>query len=177
MLFRSVKNKQYTISTGLEATSLGLKLAIAKSQELEADLVYGRFTWSVSKEQITMGDAIAHFEKDYWNTREKTINRISNYKKDYLEHFLYLPQDELVTVDLLKSALINSSNPDSRKRKGRTIAYAALLNFLAIEHDLKKYKGSYQPTKKRQIPSQEEIEYYYENNCKSPPLPYPELLP
>ena len=32
-----VKNKQYTISTGLEATSLGLKLAIAKSQELEAD--------------------------------------------------------------------------------------------------------------------------------------------
>ena len=85
---------------------------------------------------------IAHFEKDYWNTRKKTINRISNYKKDYLEHFLYLPQDELVTYELLKSALINSSNPDSRKRKGRTIAYAALLNFLAIEHDLKKYKGS-----------------------------------
>ena len=70
--------------------------------------------------QITVDNAIVEFEKDYWNTREKTLNRTSNYKKDYLEHFLYLPQDEVLTADLLKNALLISSEPDSRKRRGRT---------------------------------------------------------
>lgn len=163
-----LKNKRYTISTGLLATAEGLKLALAKAQKLESDIIYERFSWSAPEEKITVSSAIAQFEKDYWNTREKTLNRVSNYKKDYLEHFFYLPQDEAVTEDLLKDALINSSKADSRKRKGRTIAYAALLNFLSIKHDLNKYKGNYQPTKKRKIPSMEEIEFYYDNHTHSP---------
>jgi integrase len=163
------QNKRYTISTGLPATAEGLKLAIIKAQELQADLIYDRFSWATPQMGITVDRAINSFEKEYWNTREKTLNRVSNYKKDYLDHFLYLPQDEIVSDQLLKSALLNSSEPDTRKRKGRTIAYGALLNFLEIKHDLNKYKGNYQPVKKRNIPTLEEIDYYYENNCKSPP--------
>lgn len=161
------KPKRYIIPTGLSATATGLKLALAKAQQLESDLIYERFTWNLS-EEISVAQATALFEKDYWNTREKTINRVSNFKKDYKSHFLYLPQEDPCTADLLKSALINSSEADSRKRKGRAIAYSALLNFLDIKHDLTRYKGSYKPTKKRELPTEEEILYYYENNCKSP---------
>jgi integrase len=155
--------KRYTISTGLPATEEGLKLTLAKAQQLEIDLLYDRFNWGNKSDCIKVENAILAFEKDYWNTREKNLNRVSNYKKDYLEHFLYLPQDEVVTSELLKIALLNSSQVDTRKRKGRTIAYSALLNFLEIKHDLNKYKGNYQSTKKRKIPTLEEIDFYYDS--------------
>lgn len=78
------KPKRYTLSTGLPLTSEGLKLALAKAQQLEADLIYERFSWNTTTQsQITVDNAITEFEKDYWNTREKTLNRTSNYKKDY----------------------------------------------------------------------------------------------
>jgi integrase len=42
------------------------------------------------------------------------------------------------------------------------IAYGALLNYFEIEHDLNKYKGNYTPTLKRDLPSLEEIDCYYD---------------
>ncbi len=42
-----------------------------------------------------------------------------------------------------------------------TIAYNALLKHFQIESDLNKYKGNYQPTIKRDIPTLEEIDSYY----------------
>ena len=48
------------------------------------------------------------------------------------------------------------------------IAYAALLNHFEIKHDLHKYKGNYKPKTKRVIPTEEEIDDYYEHHCKSP---------
>lgn len=161
------KPKRYTISTDLPANRTGLQLALAKAQKIEADLLFERFEWNIT-EQISIEQATIAFEKDYWNTREKTINRVSNYKYDYRNHFLYLPQDQPCTEELLKSALLNSSEAGTRKRKRRTLAYSALLNFLNIKHELKKYSGDYKVEKKRQIPTEEEIDFYYENNCKSP---------
>lgn len=154
------KPKQYTISPGMPSTPEGLKLAIIEAQKIEADLVYGRFNWNVDKESLIVARAIAEFEKHYWATRKKTINRINNYKYDYLNHFLYLPQDELLSAELLKKALVNAE-PDSRTRRGRTIAYCALLAHFEIDNNLKKYKGNYQPGVKRQIPTLDEIDEYY----------------
>lgn len=160
------KPKQYTISPGLPATAEGLKIAVIKAQNIEADLIYGRFSWEAEKDNLTVELAIADFEKHYWVTREKTINRTNNYKYDYLDHFLYLPQDEILTAELLKSALLHTS-PDSRKRRGRAIAYRALLEHFNIDNDLNKYKGNYQPKNKRTIPTLEEIDEYW-NRMRSP---------
>ncbi|MEY2831213.1 MAG: hypothetical protein RLZZ574_471, partial [Cyanobacteriota bacterium] len=52
-------------------------------------------------------------ESHYWATKEKTINRTNNYKYDYLNHFLYLPQDKLLSAELLKDALLTTP-ADSR---------------------------------------------------------------
>ncbi len=41
------KPKQYNISPGLPATPEELKLAIVKAIEIDTDLIYGRFGWSV----------------------------------------------------------------------------------------------------------------------------------
>lgn len=160
------KPKQYTISPGLPATPEGLKLAVIEAQKIEADLIYDRFSWQTDKSKLTVEEAIEEFEKHYWATREKTVNRSHNYKYDYLNHFLFLPQDEILSYELLKKALL-TTNPDSRKRRGMTIAYRALLNHFNIEHELNKYKGNYQPTKKRIIPTLEETDEYY-NRIKSP---------
>ena len=154
------KPKQYTISPRLPATPEGLKLAIVQAQKIEADLIYDRFSWKVDTEDLIVEQAIVEFEKDYWATREKTLNRANNYKYDYLNHFLYLPQDELLSTELLKKALL-TTEPDSRKRRGMTIAYNALLKHFNIESDLNKYKGNYQPKIKRQIPALNDIDRYY----------------
>ena len=160
------KPKRYTISPGFAATTEGLKLTLIEAQRIEADLIYGRFSWNIKKDQLTIEDAIAKFEKDYWNRTEKDVNRAENFKHDYRVHFLYLPQDQLLTADLLIKAL-ETVKPDSRKRKSMAIAYSALLNHFEIKHDLNKYRGNYQASTKRIIPTEEEIDFYYENNCKS----------
>lgn len=160
------KPKQYTISPGLSATAEGLKLAVIYAQKIEADLIYGRFSWTADKDKLTVAAAIKQFETHHWQKKEKTINRINTYKYDYLNHFLYLPQDKLLTVQLLSKAL-KTTKPDSRKRRGMTIAFGALLNYFEIEHDLNQYKGNYAPSKKRDIPTQLEIDSYW-NKIKSP---------
>ena len=116
---------------------------------------------------MTVGKAIAEFERDYWDRREKNIKHIEGFKNSYLTHFLYLPQDELLTSKLLVEAL-KSVKPDTHKRKVMSFAYSSLLNHFNIEHDLNRYSGSYQSKKKRTIPTEEEIDYYWENNCKTP---------
>ena len=116
-----------------------LKLTVVEAQRIEADLIYGRFSWDVQKDQLTVEKAIAKFEKDYWQRKEKTINRVNNYKYDYSNHFLFLPQDQILTPELLKQAL-DTTKPDSRKLRGMAIAYSALLNHFEIKHDLNNYK-------------------------------------
>lgn len=151
------KSKQYTISTGLPATPEGLKLAIVKAQEIEADLIYDRFIWDLDKNELTLKRAISEFEQHHWATREKTVNRANTYKYDYLNHFLYLPQDKLLTVELLKKA-IQTTQADSRNRRGMVIAYCCLLDYFKIDHELRKYRGNYAPKKKREIPTEDEID-------------------
>ena len=161
------KNKQYTLSPGFPATDEGLKLTLIEAQRIEADLIYGRFSWDVPKDQLTVEKAIAEFEKDFWNRKEKTINRVETFKNNYLVHFLYLPQDQLLSEELLIKALL-TVKPDTYKRKSMASAYSCLLNYFNIEHDLKRYRGNYKPNDKREIPTEEEIDSYWENNCKTP---------
>lgn len=160
------KNKQYIISPGFPASDIGVQLAVIKAQKIEADLFYDRPIWETDKDELIVGDAIAEFEVHYWQTREKTVNRVNNYKYDYLNHFLYLPQDEILSEKLLQNALL-TSKPDTRKRRGMVTAYGALLNHFNISHDINKYKGNYQPKKKRLIPTEDQIDRYWEQNCKS----------
>lgn len=138
------KPKQYTISPGLPATAEGLKLAIIEAQKIEADLIYGRFSWTVDTQRLTVEKAVAEFEKHYWATRKKTVSRANNFKYDYLNFFLYLAQDELLSTELLKKALL-TTEPDSRQRKFMTTAFCALLKHFQISNDLNLYKGNYQP--------------------------------
>jgi integrase len=168
------KNKQFTISTGLPSTPEGLKLALIEAQKIEGDLIYGRFSWGGNapshgacytpwdedRDKLTVAIAIQKFEDHHWQKREKTPNTANTYKYDYLNHFLYLPQDKLLTADLLVK-VVKTTIPDSRKRRGMGIAYGALLNYFEIENDLTSYKGNYSPTKKRIIPSLEDIDKYY----------------
>ncbi len=53
------KNKQYTLSPGFNATDEGLQLTLIEAQQIEADLIYGRFSWDVKPDQLTVEKAIA----------------------------------------------------------------------------------------------------------------------
>ena len=155
------KPKRYTLSYGLPANKQGLQIALAKAQQLEIDLLYDRFNWG-NNNQLIVEDAIAKFENAFWQKKKKTISRADNYKEDYLKPFLYLPQDEVLTGELLKRALL-TTEADSRKRLRLAIAYGALAKFAGIELDLSGLRGSYKPKVVREIPTEEEIERYRES--------------
>ena len=162
------KPKQYFIATGADANKQGLILAKAKAKQLEVDLVYERFSWEdkSQQEQVTVERAIAEFEAHYWNKKKKTVNRQVNYKNDYQRIFLYLPQDEILTAELLTDAL-KTTEPDSRNRQQYAIAYAALAKFANLEVDFSELKGNYHSQKKLNIPTEAEIEAYY-NSIPNP---------
>lgn len=115
------KPKRYTISTGFPANNQGLALAVAKAQQIEVDLLYGRFSWSIADDKLQVSNAIALFEESYWQKKQKTVNRVDNYREDYLKPFLYLPQDEILTGELLKKAVL-TTEADSRKRLRYAVA-------------------------------------------------------
>ncbi len=46
------KPKRYTLSPGFSSTVEGLKFTLIEVQRIEADLIYGRFSWDVQKDQL-----------------------------------------------------------------------------------------------------------------------------
>ncbi len=67
------------MSPGFKATDEGLKLTLIGAQRIEADLIYGRFSWELKSDQLTVEKAIAEFENDYWDRREKTLTRTETF--------------------------------------------------------------------------------------------------
>jgi integrase len=153
--------KRYIVSTGIPNTPEGIKIALAKAQQIEIDLIYDRFSWNIS-ENSTVQIAVEGFEENFWKKKKKTLDRAKNYQDDYYKPFVYLPQDEPLSEDLLKRAL-ESIEPDSRQRLRYAIAYGALAKFAGLSVDLSELKGSYQPKIIREIPTEAEIEAYWES--------------
>ncbi len=158
--------QQYDIKTGLPPTSEGIKIAYARAQKLESDLFLGVFNWSdwgVKSEletqikELTIEEAIAGFENNYWETRPKTVTKESTLKNDYLSLFLRLPQNEILTEKILKDFLV-SFTPNTRQREKAYISLKALGKWANLElKDWSKLKTNYEADSDRYIPSDKEI--------------------
>jgi hypothetical protein len=149
--------RQYELSTGLPATSEGIKIAIARAQEIESRLILEKFDWADYLENAELGSKpirrwLEEFEEHYWNTHEKTPNRENTYYNNYQSFFKLLPQKEaLVETNLIP--LLVKYEPNSGARLNCFIALNALLKFAGIEHKLDKYKTPYKVRIERELPN------------------------
>lgn len=153
--------RQYELSTGLAFTAEGVKIALARSQEIESRLNLEKFDWADYIENgefgiKTISKWLEEFENHYWNVNQKTDNRGKGYDNHYKIFFNKLPQEESLSESTVIK-ILTQYQADSCLRAKAYIAYNALLNFAKIKHDLKQYKTNYQSNLQREIPTDEEI--------------------
>ena len=154
----------------------GLKVAKAKAQEIDSQLLWGRFDWGPylkgkQKPAKMVAEWIEKYEDDHWASTPRTLNKENSYKKNYRAFFNYLPQDKLLTLDLLRSVLLQRSKPGTRSREFYCMAYGRLAKFMekqgaiattdltTFQSELKSLKQGYTPKKilPEDLPTDEQI--------------------
>jgi len=153
--------RQYELSTGLAATSEGIKIALARAQEIESRLILEKFYWADYLENGELGSKpikcwLEEFEQHYWNTHGKTLDRQRTYYTNYHNFFKLLPENEPLTEINVIPVLIKYEANSSNRFKC-FIAFNALLKFAGIVHQLDKYKTPYKTQIERELPPDEEV--------------------
>lgn len=153
---------QQRLSLGFHANPAGLKLAEQEARKIGALLDCGEFDWSPyvknNVQAHSIGDWVERFERDYFTRRERNAKSETTWKDDYLKVFSRLPQDEPLSIDVMRTT-IERTEPDTRNRKRFVDVLSALAKFAKLESDFASLRGNYSPTKvqPRNLPTDELI--------------------
>jgi integrase len=134
----------------------GRKAALIKAKEIDYLLLSGQWEQE-EKNNLTVEKAIAQYTIHYWNTREKTPDRIKNWQKEQEYYWGYLPQDETFNAGLIKRVL-ESLEGGSYKQKKMSMLLSPLARYHGIDFNFAPYK-KYQSKSKSTIhlPKPEDI--------------------
>lgn len=130
---------QAEIATGKTANPAGLVQARAIALEIESQLIREKFDWGNWLDQYRGGapgdvrEWVTKLEAAHWQQKERTPNTENTWRKDYGNKFTKLPQDKPLTLELLKEAVVEHSQPATRTRKGYAMAYSKLARFAGLD--------------------------------------------
>jgi integrase len=163
-----VRNHQQYIALGVRANPGGLSYAEREARKVGALLDCNQFEWTpylkpAMPDPQTVSDWVQRFEADYFSRKARSHKTETTWKGDYLKVFNRLPQDQALSVALLKQAVVGTE-PDTRTRKRTCMALGAIARFANLEFDPKPFSGSYSPQRvsPRDLPTDEVIaEQYY----------------
>jgi integrase len=142
----------------------GLRVAIAKAKEIDNQILWGKFDWqpwlkSVQPSPLeTVETWLDRYEVDHWQHTPRTPTKENSFHKNYRLMFRRLPLHEPLTIDLLKTTLLEASDPATRNREMFCMAYRLLAEFAArlggieaielahFQTELKILKRGYEPT-------------------------------
>lgn len=157
---------QQEIALKVRAHLAGLTEAEARAKKIGTEMVLKEFNWAnystrplSTAETKTVADWVREFETDYFQRRSRTPKSESTWGGSYQTYLKRLPQDDLLTTDLLNRAIRNTS-PDSCTRAYMCFSYQALGRFAGLEVEfVKALRGTYSSSrpKKRDLPADEEI--------------------
>jgi integrase len=158
------KPKQRRVPLGLKAAPEHLYDAVEKCRAIAADLISNRWEWPQDKARpVTTSEFIDLHKQNYIkknHTPGKTeADTLMHWKKDFYYVFINLDPGKTPTIAECQ-ALIESTQPHTRKRQRYVKALCQLLNLAGIESaSLTPYMGRYQPAaaNPRDIPDQEAI--------------------
>ena len=164
---------QQEIALGLKATDKNIDIAVDEATTAWTLLKSDRFDWSIyttkskrSDQKEKISSLTERFAESYLETGLANGRRPFAVKKtldkDYLSVFKKLPQDEDLTFELAKN-LVLSAKPDGRWRKRYKNALKMLSRFANKEFYFSQIVSSYSSknTVARQLPTDKEIEFYY----------------
>jgi len=135
------KPKSYEISTGCSATPAGLRIAKEKAREIDSLLIRERFDWrpylkGKAKPAETVLEWVERYEADHWQKTPHTSTKENSFHKNYRLYFQRMPQDELLTIDLLKHTITKESKPATRNREFFCMAYGKLAGFMVKQGEI-----------------------------------------
>ncbi|MEB3359177.1 MAG: integrase [Synechococcales bacterium] len=121
----------------MTANPAGLKLAIAKAKEVDAQLVWEKFDWTPylkdsDRPAETVGEWLEKFEADHWSKVQQTPKKLNSWHKDYELKFNHLPEDQPLTIELLRQVIEKKSSPSTRSRQGYVFAFRRLAEFAGL---------------------------------------------
>lgn len=150
---------QQRIALGVKANPAGFKRAELDAKRLGIQLAEGSFTWDKPTTDLTVGDAITKFEKQYFAERERNGKTETTYSSNYAQLFKKLPQGAVITAELLMET-IKQTEPNTRTRQLICRAFKALGKELNIELDTTKLQGDYglKRVNPRVLPSDRQIQ-------------------
>jgi integrase len=162
------EGQRYEIGLGVSATVSGLKVAIAKAKEIDNALVWDKFDWQPylkgpQKPPETVEEWVQRFEKQHWSETPRTPTKENSYHKDYRLVFNRLPQQEVLTFELLKETILQETEPGKRSRKGFAMAFRRLGLLAGLDakqlEELSKLGRGYSPksVEPRELPTDEDI--------------------
>lgn len=139
---------QQRISLGYHANPAGLALAEKEARKVGALLDCKQFCWepylpTVLPKGETVGEWIARFTE--WRSQHNPVEPVS-WRTDYQQPFKRLPDDAILTADLLMRT-IAETKPNTRTRRRYCLAYQQLAKFAGIAFDSAPIIGSYSPKK------------------------------
>lgn len=160
------KAYQQSVPTGLKAELASLRLAEKMAKEIAAKLASRTFDWIEygvapvkSDAERTVREWIEALELAYFRNRQRNATTEQSWKMDWWQCLKRLPQDQLLTVELLHEAIV-ATEPNSRTRRWMYLSCRALGTFAGLNvESVKTLKGSYSSQKptRRTLPSDEEI--------------------
>lgn len=165
------KKKNQRIATGLYANGDGVRQVEGEARKVGGLLACREFSWEpylkrteVDDYLLRVRDWILQFEKDYFERRNRNHKSETTWKGDYLKVFKLLPQDELLTPELMRQQTLKTE-PDTKTRKRTCMVLGALAKFTGIDFDSKALAGKYSPgrVQPRTLPSDETIvEWFFQ---------------
>ncbi len=149
-----VQRKEFAL--GCKNTADGRKIALAKTKEIDAQLLLDK--WEVvEKEKRTVGEVLKAFTANYWTKLEKTEDRKYAWRKNQEAYFGYLPEDEIFSAKLLKKA-VESFPPASYKQKRFCQIIRPVAKFAGIAFNFTPYMQYQQPDFNiRELPTEAQI--------------------
>lgn len=127
--------KREEFALGCNATIAGLRVAKLKAQEIDNQVLWGKFDWKPwlkgkHKPATTVAEWVERYEAAHWETTQRTPGKDSSYHNNYRLIFRRLPQAELLTLDLMRRTLLQESEPETRSREVFCMAYRKLAEFM-----------------------------------------------
>ncbi|MEO0985976.1 MAG: hypothetical protein AAFY20_10540 [Cyanobacteria bacterium J06639_14] len=158
-------NRQRYLALGIFANPDGVKVALAKAQRLESDLLFERFRWGdwEAGGSGSGGKTAADWGQELGTIKAGTV-KSSSYHANYEEPLGSLP-DKPLTEEMLIAHILTRSEPNSWARKNDCMVFKQVAKFAGVNVDFSSIKGNYKPkpVTADQVPSDEEIEAIWES--------------
>jgi integrase len=154
---------QQRITLGVKNNPAGLLYAERQAKKVGALLDCKEFDWTpylkaAKPKGEAVSDWVVRFKIDYFSKRQETFKTLTTWDGDYQKSFNKLPQDQVLTPELLKR-ILEKTEPDTKTRKRTAMAFGAIARFAGLEFDSKPLAGKYSPRRvnPRDLPTDEEI--------------------